>query len=261
MMRELPSCGETLIKTRERLMLRVYDDKQPNVELKSDTQVIGVLTAGWGHTGAGVKVGMQVTPDLAQHWFKTDLTTKVVVPLFEKIGGIIFDLTPNQYGAICSFVFNLGTGDPKRPEWTIWRRLRAKQFDQVPIEMAKFVNWNGKKSRGLVNRRNEEIALWSLDEPGSEDSSPPSSVTRREPTPPTQADPTPLHRSGVVITSIATAATAGPAAVSQAIEALEPYAGHSQLVSNALQTLAVVGGLLAVLGVVLVYLNHRRNKH
>lgn len=47
--------------------------------------------------------------------------------------------------------------------------VRARQFDQVPGELIKFVNAGGKKLQGLVNRRTDEIRVWSTDEPGSED--------------------------------------------------------------------------------------------
>lgn len=258
MSRQTPPCGINLIQKREVLELRVYDDKHPEKQLKPGDVVEGRLTAGWGHTGADVVIGMMVTKDLATHWFGVDLRTKVEDPIYAKIGDIVDELTENQYGALCCFVYNVGTGDPKKPEWTIWARLRAKQFDQVPGELIRFVNWNGEKSMGLVTRRTDEITLWSLMAPGTAMTDPRSSVTQAEPTPPTPIDPTPVSRSGTILTALATAIATAPQAVNEAIQVLTPYETYSHEVARTLTILAEVGAGFALVGIFLAYLNHIR---
>lgn len=257
MMRAIPKAGVDLIKTFETDVLRIYDDKQPKVILTANTKILGVLTGGYGHTDETLRWDTPVDQTKADAWFDRDSIVKVVNPIYRKCGAVIDQLTDNQYSALCSFVYNLGTGDPKKPEWTIWKRIRAKQFDQVPQEIAKFVNWDGKKSLGLVRRRAAEQVLWSTDEPGTEDNNPPSASTRVDPTPPTPADPVPPSRSVTLITSIAGTITAGPPLINQAMQSIQPYSDSSDVAKHILGTLATIGAVLAIAGIALTFLLKR----
>lgn len=259
-MRAVPRVASDFIKSREHCLLRVYDDKQPSKILMPGDPVEGVLTAGYGHT-EGLIAGMYITQSMADRWLADDLIHDAAAPLCGKIGDDIAQLlTENQYSALLSFVFNLGVGSSTKPEWTIWKRLRAKQFDQVPLEMAKFVNWDGQKSEGLVARRAAEVKLWSTDEPGSQPVTPPSTVTRREATPPTPSDPVPASKSGTVIASAATAAAAVPVAIQQAIAIVQPYAEQSHIAAKIVVGLALASALLAVVVVVLTMLKKREGR-
>lgn len=242
-------------------VLRVYDDKFPKKILKPGDKVYGTLTAGVGHVGDDLVIGMTVTKAMSRAWLKQELQDEAAEPLERRVGREIVDLlTEHQYAALLSFVFNLGAGNPKKPEWTIWKRLRAQQFDQVPIEMAKFVNWDGKKSVGLVRRRNAEIELWAQGEPGTHAllDAPPSAVTRAEPTPPTPSDPTPPAKSATVITSVAGAAAAAPVVINQVSQAIAPYADASDTVKKILAGLALVAAICAGTGILLMYLAKKK---
>jgi lysozyme len=46
---------------------------------------------------------------------------------------------------------------------TLLRKLNAWDYDAVPKELRKWVYAGGKMSKGLVNRRENEIKLWSGD--------------------------------------------------------------------------------------------------
>lgn len=260
-MREIPQVAIDKAEALETPVLRAYDDKHPGKILQPGDEVEGTLTAGVGHTGADVHIGMDVTPAMVAAWLTSDLAT-AARRLETKIGAdVVAGLTANQYAALLLFVMNLGAGKPDEPEWTIWKELRAKHFDQIPAQMIRFVNWKGQKSEGLVRRRTAEIALWSKDEPGSVPSDPPSSVTRSTPTPPTPTNPTPPSRSKAIIAGVAGAVTAGPPMVNQATQAIQPYAEHSEWMRHVLGALAVIGGTLAVLGLVFMWLNLRRAQH
>lgn len=68
-------------------------------------------------------------------------------------------LTQNQEEALISWVFNLGIG--RFIESTMFKRLKAQQFDAVPSEMARWVygtldNGDRVKLPGLVKRRRWE---------------------------------------------------------------------------------------------------------
>lgn len=68
-------------------------------------------------------------------------------------------LTQNQEEALISWVFNLGIG--RFRESTMFKRLKAQQYDAVPSEMARWVygtldNGDRVKLPGLVKRRRWE---------------------------------------------------------------------------------------------------------
>jgi lysozyme len=250
-MRPIPPAACDVVARWESCKLTAYPDPATNGE---------PFTIGYGHI-AGVKPGQTITATTAKVYLQRDLE-EAAKRLQAKIGELIVsDLTDNQYAALLSFVFNLGTGDPKEPEWTIWKRLRARQYDQVPGEMVKFVNANGKKLQGLVNRRTDEIRLWSTDEPGSEDVHLTSAVTREIATPPTPADPVPAHKSltiwGAVTAPFVLAwewikglLVQAPDFVQSALQAVNPFSDKSEVAHWLSQGLA---GLGAVAGLYVAY--------
>lgn len=247
-------------------VLRVYDDARPKKILKEGDPVVGVLTAGVGHTGPDVVIGMRVTQALSRAWLKSDLLNKAAKPLYRKIGDVVHDLTEHQYAALLSFVFNLGTGNPAKREWAIWGLLRKRKFDQIHQQFAKFVYWNGKKSTGLVNRRAAEQVLWATNEPGTDSLTPPSSVTRREETPPLAADPVPAHKDAGVLAAggtaalgfISTVTTQAPETIRQGMDVIRPFAGENSFADILLQNMSVICMVLALVAFGLALLNKRK---
>jgi lysozyme len=71
-------------------------------------------------------------------------------------------LNDNQYGALCSFVFNLGAGALR--ESTLLKKLNAGDYVSVPAQMRRWnkAKVNGKKTilAGLVRRRESEGILF-----------------------------------------------------------------------------------------------------
>lgn len=258
-MRTIPRAAIDLVHDQEETHLFSYDDAfyPPKASLSID-QIQGTLTAGTGHTGKDVTVGMIVTPDIDSAWLLQDLET-AASRLFDRIGSVVDDLTDNQFAALLDFVFNLGAA----PSWTIWKRLKAKQFDQVPGELTKFVNWGSppKKSTGLVNRRNAEIALWAKDEPGTTDQPAPSSTIRSTVTPPTPSDPVPASKSKAIIAGITGAVTGGPVVVDQITHAIQPYAEHSHYVEQMLGGLALIAASCAAITIVFAFIQKRNARN
>lgn len=265
-LRPIPLLCEQFLTKEEAPIDRVYDDKQPRKILVPGDKVLGKLTAGIGHTGPDLIIGMPVTANMIQAWLEKDLE-HARTELYARIGeSIVSLLTEEQYSALLSFIFNLGA----EPKWTIWKVLKAKQFDSVPSELVKFVYWNGKKSPGLVNRRNAEVVLWSTNEPGTHSSAdaPPSSVTRDDPTPPAPSGTPPLHAQPGFIASATTAIVAGGSAaypavqqastgVKQIADALSPYADKSSHIGSIYTMLITVLAGLAAASVVLLWFKHR----
>lgn len=69
------------------------------------------------------------------------------------------DLDQNQYNALVSFVFNIGTGAFGKS--TLLKLLNSGLHSKVPIQMRRWIFSGGQQIRGLKNRREKEIALWS----------------------------------------------------------------------------------------------------
>jgi lysozyme len=254
--RAIPQVAFEITRDKERRVLFAYDDHHfPPRPAKPEDHIEGTLTAGYGHTGPDVLIGMTVTDDLAEDWLSQDLQ-EAAEQLTKKIGSDVVDeLTSNQYAALLDFVITAGVGDPKKPEWTIWRRLRARAYDQVPQELAKFVNTHIKrddgtvevvKVNGLVDRRNAEIGLWAVSEPGTVDRVVPSSVTRLNPAPPTPQAPG--RSKALIMGTIGAVAGAGPT-IDQVSHVIAPYAHRSHYVEGALGVLAALAAICAVVGI------------
>lgn len=238
-MRPIPPLAVDFVARHEGLALSAYRD------------VAGVLTVGYGHTGAEVTAGMKITRARARDLLAEDL--KVAAGrLSARIGPVVDNLSEEQYSALLSFVFNLGAN----ASWTIWKVLKARAFDEVPAQLMRFVKAGGKVIPGLVNRRAAECALWAAGHPEPADA-PPSSVTRAAPTPPTPADSKPLVQSKSFMTTAVAGVTTAGVAVGEVSRAVSPFAAQSEIVGRMVMVLATLGALLAAGAVVLLWLKRR----
>lgn len=130
--------GLSIIKESEGLRLKAY--KCP----------AGVWTIGYGHTGKDVKKGMVITEEKATELLKRDIARfERHVSAYDKI----YHFTSNEFSALVSFAFNLGsiTGLTKNG-------TRTKQ--QIANKMLEYCYAGGKKLNGLYKRRQEERKLF-----------------------------------------------------------------------------------------------------
>lgn len=117
----------------------------------------GVLTIGYGSTGAHVKRGQVIKQAEAVALLKKD------VARFERaVDALGLNLTQNQFDALVSLAFNIGTGNFNKS--TLVRRLKAGDMAGAA---AQFAVWNKARVRGvltvlpgLVRRRAAEAALF-----------------------------------------------------------------------------------------------------
>lgn len=119
----------------------------------------GVWTIGYGHTSAAgaptVSYGMRITEDEAERILRKDIdSVEAAVERLVKV-----PLNDNQFATLVSFVYNVGEGAFAKS--TLLKKLNAKDYNSVPKELMKWVNDNGKKIEGLVNRRAAEAGLWA----------------------------------------------------------------------------------------------------
>lgn len=229
-MRAIPQIAVDFVASHEGCKTSAYLDS------------VGIATIGFGHID-GVKMGDRCTKAQALAWLATDMQI-AVRKLYSVLKPEVIDgLTEHQWAALLSFAFNLGA----KADWTIWKRINRGEMDQVPGELIKFCNAGGVKVQGLINRRADEVKLWSTDEPGTIAVAPPSSETRAlGMTPPTPSDPVPAGKSSTIITGALGVAATVPVAAQQITAAVAPYADHSALVGKIIAVLATIAAVSAV---------------
>ena len=97
-----------------------------------------------------------------------DITKKEAFEMFKEIANrfakrvdelVITELTQNQFNALVSFAYNIGTGNFSSS--TLLKKVNKNPNDLTL--KAEFLRWNkasGKVLNGLTNRRNEEADLY-----------------------------------------------------------------------------------------------------
>ena len=130
--------GISIIKESEGLSLKAY--KCP----------AGILTIGYGHTGKDVKKGMVITEEKATELLKKDIARfEKHVSAYNKI----YNFTNNEFSALVSFAYNIGSIDGLTKNGT-----RTK--NQIANKMLEYCYANGKKLNGLYTRRQKERRLF-----------------------------------------------------------------------------------------------------
>ena len=150
--RPTPEGGVALIKSFEKLRLKRYQDPA------------GLPTIGWGHLiVASDEVDgklERITADRADELLRADLgrdERKVCARVHNPD-----ELADEQYGALVSLVFNVGRmGDQLR------RTINLGRFEEVPDVLRRYCKLRDPEtgalvvSKGLLRRREAEIALWN----------------------------------------------------------------------------------------------------
>ena len=138
--------GVNFIKSHEALRLKAYQDSK------------GVWTIGWGHT-KGVKPGDVITREQAEQFIRDDFAWVERILNADLVTGRDKPLvTQNEFDALCSLVFNIGSD--AYLDSTVRRKI--KQGDKMAAARA-FKMWvysNHKFVQGLANRRADEVRLF-----------------------------------------------------------------------------------------------------
>ena len=143
-----------LVKEFEGLELHAYRDP------------VGVVTIGYGYTnnagfGPGVKMGDVWTEEQAENmlWKGLEVFANEIRPLLKR------EATENQFGAMLSLAYNIGTGAFSKS--TCLKRFNAGDLEGAAEALTWFNKAGGKVLRGLVRRREAERALFLTDSPVS----------------------------------------------------------------------------------------------
>ncbi len=131
-----------IIKEFEGLKLTAYQDS------------VGIWTIGYGHT-RGVHEGDTVTQAQANYNLAVDVegAEQAVTRMVPE------SCTQNQFDALVSWTFNLGSGSLKT--------MLAHGWENVPTEMVKWDHAGGKVLLGLTRRREAERDLFLSSAPAS----------------------------------------------------------------------------------------------
>lgn len=114
----------------------------------------GYPTIGYGHRILGDENFTTLTLLQAEQLLHQDLYR------FEcdVLKYIDVSLNNNQFDALVSFTFNLGSAALQLS--TLRQKINCKYYDEVPQEFMRWVHAGGKKLNGLFNRRREESILF-----------------------------------------------------------------------------------------------------
>jgi GH24 family phage-related lysozyme (muramidase) len=134
--------GLEFIKNEEGCVLHVYNDQA------------GYPTIGVGHL---IKPGGEFTTLTESE--ALDLLAKDLKVAEDAVqGSVRVPLSQNQFDALVSFTFNVGTGALEKS--TLLKLLNQGQYEAVPGELMKWVKAGGRTLPGLVDRRQREGDLW-----------------------------------------------------------------------------------------------------
>lgn len=141
--------------------LKIIKDFE-GLRLKAYKCSAGVWTIGYGHT-SGVKEGDVITKEQAEKYLKKD-----VISFENTVNGVVkVKLNQNQFDALVSLVFNIGSGAFKKS--TLLKKLNAGDYDGASEQFLVWVKAGGQTLKGLVNRREQERALFRKEVNGEQE--------------------------------------------------------------------------------------------
>lgn len=116
-----------------------------------------IWTIGYGHTRGVSSYTLPITEAQAEMLLREDVRDA------EKIvrAHVVVPLSNGQYGALVSFVFNVGAGNFTRS--TLLKKLNAGDYMGAANELYRWVFASGRKLRGLQRRRKAERKMFLKD--------------------------------------------------------------------------------------------------
>lgn len=145
----IDSKGINLIKTFEGIRLGAY------------LCPASVATIGYGSTYYPDKTKVKMGDKLKDAAEAEALLAVTVQPFENNVTALVngTQITTNQFNALVSFAFNLGTAALAMS--TLLKKVKANPNDpSITIEFMKWVNAGGVKLEGLVRRRKAEAELY-----------------------------------------------------------------------------------------------------
>jgi len=148
---KISQAGIDLIKSFEGLKLSAYKCSA------------GVATIGFGSTFYPDKSPVKMGDKLKDIKQAEELLKATLIQFENNVSALFFnvELKQNQFDALVSFAFNLGTGALAKS--TLFKKVKLNPNDPtIEIEFNKWVNAGGKKLPGLIRRRKAESKLYFM---------------------------------------------------------------------------------------------------
>ena len=115
----------------------------------------GKETIGYGHV---IKQGEQFPRGLTEKQAEDILYDDLAEAEQCIFDNVIVDLLPNQFDALVSLIFNIGTKAFEKS--TLLRMLNSEQFEEAGKQFLRWIYANGKVVYGLQKRRENEYKLF-----------------------------------------------------------------------------------------------------
>jgi len=132
---------------------RMFIEQFEGLRLASYQDSIGVWTIGYGHT-EGVSAVMTCTPEQADAWMAEDLrVAELAVDISVRV-----TLNQNQYDALVSFTFNVGSGNFENS--TLLKKLNLSDYIGASAQFPIWDRAGGQALPGLLKRRLAERDLF-----------------------------------------------------------------------------------------------------
>lgn len=124
------------------------------IRKKAYLDSVNIPTIGVGHTGPEVYMGMEITDEQVDEYLKEDVKeAENAVNKFVEV-----DLSQDQFDALVSFTFNLGSGNLQQS--TLLKKVNAGDTEGASQEFQKWNRAGGKVVVGLTKRRLGEADLF-----------------------------------------------------------------------------------------------------
>jgi lysozyme len=156
--------GLALVQRHEGCILQAYDDFSGKV-IAPGQPVMGVLTIGWGHTGADVTAGKTITQVQAGELLARDLE-RAEREIARLVNGVV--LKQSQFDALASFEFNTGgleftSGKGTKQLSGLMQAVISRRWADAAHEFTRWYKDNGRALNGLMRRRLDEAQLFMRD--------------------------------------------------------------------------------------------------
>jgi lysozyme len=162
-MRSINAKSKELIQSFERKRLTAYHGA---------ADAPGIYTIGWGHVITGHEVPdifkpgdtqstVTITDAMADLLFDSDIAKFINGVTLRLPAEHLAKLSDDQFGAIISFVYNIGLGNFSKS--TLRSRLNEGDIAGAARFFGSFVRANGVVVKGLIRRRAAEKALYQGD--------------------------------------------------------------------------------------------------
>jgi lysozyme len=127
--------------------------KHEGLRLQSYVCPAGKWTIGYGHTRTA-RPGQQITAEQAEELLRQDIAFAELA-----VRALGVQLRQGQYDALVSFVYNVGVGAFRNS--TLRQMVIDRKPDaEVAAQFGRWVYAGNRRLPGLVNRRNDEAALY-----------------------------------------------------------------------------------------------------